>query len=44
VFRNGVEADLANGKMVEVKGTLSGDGTTVLASQIEFEPQPMGSM
>jgi hypothetical protein len=26
------------------QGTLSSDGTTVLASQIEFETQPMGSM
>jgi hypothetical protein len=30
-------ADLANGKNVEVKGTLSADGTSVHATSIEFE-------
>jgi uncharacterized protein DUF5666 len=38
VFKDGVEADLANGKAVEVKGTLSADGTSVQASLIEFAP------
>jgi uncharacterized protein DUF5666 len=37
VFKDGVEADLANGKEVEVKGTLSADGTSVQATSIEFE-------
>jgi hypothetical protein len=37
MFRDGVEADLANGKAVEVKGTLSADGTSVQALLIEFE-------
>ena len=37
VFKDGVEADLANAKEVEVKGTLSADGTSVQASSIEFE-------
>src|SRR5262249_15962077 len=37
VFKDGVEADLANGKPVEVKGTLSADGTSVQAASIEFE-------
>jgi len=37
VFKDGVEADLANGKDVEVKGTLSADGTSVQATSIEFE-------
>jgi hypothetical protein len=37
VFKDGVEADLANGKDVEVKGTLSADGTSVEAASIEFE-------
>ena len=37
VFKGGVEADLANGKDVEVKGVLSADGTSVQAQVIEFE-------
>jgi hypothetical protein len=37
VFKDGVEADLANGKRVEVKGALSADGTSVQATLIEFE-------
>jgi hypothetical protein len=37
VFKDGTEADLANGKEVEVKGTLSADGTAVLATSVEFE-------
>jgi len=37
VFKDGVEADLANGKDVEVKGTLTADGTSVQAASIEFE-------
>ena len=37
VFKDGVEADLANGKNVEVKGTLTADGTAVQATSIEFE-------
>ena len=46
VFKDGVEADLANGKQVEVKGSLSSDGTRVEAASIEFESesQPMGMM
>ena len=44
VFKDGVEADLANGKQVEVKGSLSAGGTTVEASSIEFDSQPMGMM
>ena len=39
VFEDGSEADLANGKQVEVKGSLSADGTTVEASRIEFEQE-----
>jgi len=37
VFKDGVEADLANGKQVEVKGVLGADGTSVQAQVIEFE-------
>lgn len=37
VFKDGVEANLANGRQVEVKGSLGADGTTVEASRIEFE-------
>src|SRR5258705_109932 len=37
VFKDGKEADLANGKEVEVKGTLSAEGTSVQAASIEFE-------
>jgi|SRR5580765_1172900 len=37
VFKDGKEADLADGKEVEVKGTLSADGTSVQATSIEFE-------
>ena len=42
VFKDGTEANLANGVAVEVKGALSSDGTTVEASLIDFES--MGSM
>jgi Domain of unknown function (DUF5666) len=35
--RKGTLADLANGKKVEVKGTRSTDGTTLVASRISFE-------
>jgi hypothetical protein len=37
VFEDGRDANLANGKEVEVKGTLSADGMSVEASRIEFE-------
>ena len=37
VFEDGVEANLANGRQVEVKGTLSADGMRVEASRIEFK-------
>ena len=37
VFKGGIEADLANGRRVEVKGSLSADGTTVEAKTISFE-------
>ena len=36
-FDDGTEANLANGKQVEVKGTLSADGMKVEASRIEFK-------
>jgi hypothetical protein len=36
-FEDGVAANLANGRQVEVKGSLGTDGTTVEASRIEFE-------
>jgi Domain of unknown function (DUF5666) len=36
-FRNGSVADLANGKRVRVRGTLSADRTRVVATRIEFE-------
>jgi Domain of unknown function (DUF5666) len=36
VFKDGTQANLANGVMVEVKGMLSADGTTVEAASIEF--------
>ena len=36
-FDDGTEANLANGKQVEVKGTLSADGMSVEASRIEFK-------
>lgn len=36
-YKNGTEADLANGASVEVKGRLSADGRTVTASRIEFK-------
>ena len=42
VFKDGTEANLANGVAVEVKGALSSDGTAVEASLIDFES--MGSM
>ena len=38
VFDDGVEANLANGRQVEVKGALGANGTTVEASRIEFKP------
>ena len=37
VFSNGMVSDLANGRTVEVKGTLSTDGTRVEATTIIFE-------
>src|SRR5262245_17675215 len=37
VFDDGVEANLANGRQVEVKGTLSADGMRGEASRIEFK-------
>ena len=36
-FKDGTAADLAAGRQVEVKGALSTDGTTVVATRIEFE-------
>jgi len=36
-YKNGTEADLANGTNVEVKGRVSADGNTVTASRIEFK-------
>jgi uncharacterized protein DUF5666 len=39
VFKDGVEANLANGKQVEVKGPLSADGTSIQAASIEFEDE-----
>lgn len=36
-YKNGTQADLANGVNVEVKGRLSADGSTVTASRIEFK-------
>ena len=44
VFQDGTAADLANGKQVEVKGTLGAMGTTIEAARIEFESPPMGMM
>jgi hypothetical protein len=44
VFKDGVEADLANGKQVEVKGTLSADGTSVQAASIEFQNEMENEM
>ena len=37
VFDDGVQANLANGRQVEVKGGLSADGMSVEASRIEFK-------
>ncbi len=37
VWRDGVEADLANGKAVEVKGTPSASRTQLVATTIDFE-------
>ena len=37
VFKNGLLADLANGKKIEVKGVRSSDGTTLVAMKISFE-------
>jgi hypothetical protein len=37
VFSRGTQSDLANGSQVEVKGSLSVDGTMVNASSISFE-------
>jgi len=36
-FSRGGPADLANGKVVEVKGRLAGDGVTLEANQVKFE-------
>lgn len=36
VYKNGVQADLANGKRVEVRGVLSADRTRLEAQRIEF--------
>ena len=36
-FTHGIEADLANGRRVEVKGSLSTDGTKVEAKTISFD-------
>jgi hypothetical protein len=36
-FRDGTAADLAVGRRVEVRGTLSGDGTRLEATRIEFD-------
>ena len=36
-FRKGTAADLANGKNIEVKGTRSSDGATLLATRVSFE-------
>lgn len=36
-YRNGTEASLANGKIVEVKGVISADHTRVEARRIEFK-------
>jgi hypothetical protein len=37
-FSGGTEADLANGRKVEVKGQLSGDHLKLIATRIEFAP------
>ena len=37
VFKDGMESDLADGRRVEVKGTLSTDGTKIEATTISFE-------
>jgi hypothetical protein len=37
VFKGGMESDLADGRRVEVKGTLSTDGTMLQATTIRFE-------
>jgi hypothetical protein len=39
-FKDGTEANLANGRQVEVKGALSADGMRVEASSIEFKQAP----
>jgi len=36
-FRNGVVGQLANGALVEVKGARAADGSTLVATRIEFE-------
>ena len=36
-FRDGTAADLANGRLVEVRGRVSSDGTGVSATRIEFD-------
>jgi hypothetical protein len=41
LFQGGAEADLADGKLVEIKGTLSAGGTMVEAALIRFESQGM---
>lgn len=37
VFEDGVEGDLANGRRIEVEGTLNADGLSVDADRIEFD-------
>ena len=44
VFKDGTQAGLANGVMVEVKGMLSADGTSVQAASIEFENEMENEM
>jgi hypothetical protein len=36
-YRNGTEATLADGKLVEVKGVISTDRTRIEARRIEFK-------
>jgi hypothetical protein len=36
-FRSGSASDLANGRRVRVRGTLSADRTRAIATRIEFE-------
>ena len=37
LFKDGTANNLANGAQIEVKGTLSSDGTRIIATIIEFE-------